>query len=704
VSQKTAIDLATLGAPDNDSAGTGCYISERGVQAAPYGIKELRGDVGTYHGSMYMDGITYHIFQNRIINEGLDIVPARFSRFKSDDFSYEPGGTEDLIPDWFFKHGEDEPRPLKAISYMTLTDRDVKFYDIANARVFSLRARNNIVALFSFNAIAFMEEDGEGNKTDLRFVLNPLFADMKDDDLTDRFPMEILALRSWTPLWNNNIDDDGYAMLDPDVALHLKAPADLRLKSEMHILLAEETVFLYEKESRKVRAIRQIRRRCADDSTTDFIGDLEGYDLDTTIANNFFKRTPFITNTYFDYLEYVNRLYLFTEERIDAASLDDGGGTEPAAASEYYGKKWDGSNEPIETIYNIDSSSDFLGFSILDIFDRYPAMRKTMVRSTDKHRIPYFFHNYLDEDKRDVVGYNRGLGAFGDMDISYGLYSETVNTLYRAWTSRTPCLWFNKGDDIDSVLRKISGGLAGIRLATPDNWSRVQDDGTFNGNDNHSNFAQSAWSRVYEIYQSARLRGSRLFRHSQEYLWGQRSRAFSLGTMVKDANPYGRLNDTAGMQIAGWDSVDGTGYNSKPIPGGKEDIAPIELAARTLAIRGRYSPPDPDGSYFIIPALFPVKEKDYSTDLKNAAYFSDVGSFDINTTDQHYEVPSNVSDRLIGVWGEDRDVLFIGTKSIERFNIADSSAAPLSFVRLEKTHDLLLDWSGINGRLDTLTR
>jgi len=729
VSQKTAIDLNTLGAPDNDSEGHGCYISEQGIQAAPnmlYGEPLIPG-TGKYIGIMYICGKTYHIFKDRILNENMNIELAYFDRFDPGSLKYIPSEyiSKPLVPDYFeYKIRNetiDDKRPVKTISYMTLTNKELKFYEIASSNTFSFKVRDNILAILNCNVIAFMPDDN--NNDTLRFIKNPLFATSTQDDLTERFPLGIFALRSWTPAWAR-----ARPTYDPPAqfnAVPLSHPVNLyhegtMVDGEFRILLSEETVFIYDRNTRKVKAIRQIRRRCRSDTKnggeTNYVKDQEGNinteELSTIIYNKFFKQNGI--DIVQAHLEYVNLLFLFTDKDIeniyDKNDWDSDGANGKTTYYDVPG--WDKDNNVQHTILNSDLSftglDGFIGkrWEIdTEVFNEYTKLECVIVKPNHKYSIPYRFYHYLSS----ISSNNLDAGvAYLKTPMQIGFLE--VNYLYVA-SPLAQCSWFsNKTDGIDYVMKHIFSLVDYDLAAMPDKWNNIGPDGNFKaGNvnlDEHEafpTFLYSPWARVFEIYGrqgNAMLKGTAISYRKQDYLWGQRSRAFSIGTDIwADINPYTPENSSELLELDKWKvPFERIGLESKQLLVPVEDIKPAELAKRTLALRST------DKGIIIIPTLIEWEKRKLTTEYRNAVYFSDVGSFDINTTDQHYIVPSNISDSIIGLYGENRDILLISNKSIERFNIADASGEPLSFVRLEKVYDYLIDWSGINNRLDIITK
>jgi len=720
VSQKTAIDLDTLGAPDNDSEGHGCYISEKGIQAAPAAIEAMEveaedspEELGKYHGVMYICGKTYHIFNEMLLGEDMEPAVAMFTEF-GEDLEYngkdiKPSSRIPANPPYFesMEGAPGKERPVKTISYMTLTSNELPFMDIAGNSTFSFRVRDNIVALFSCNVIAFMEsaiaKDGEGKEIEtdigLRFIKNPIFASRVQNNLTDRFPMALLSLRSWTPAWKGSLPASG------DLLALREEPAD----SKSRLLLSEESVFVYNKDTRKILALRQIRRRIRADRESKYAGEnFEQTSYDgMTMENKVYGGSAAAGNWFIQNFEYVNHLYLFTDENLggigDYFEIDDHGYL-PVGSFDpfpiYYGSEFDGDIEPKVQISPQEmeqmDGDNLAGIGDIYLFHKYQRLKHWQVGSNEKHRIPFCFINSLDAGKNDIDSLKHGSA---NLKNPVTILERRADWLAMAW-AHAIAVFFEDGDKIDDVLEKIKSQMGNMDLATPDNWARIKDSGDFDADYFEAQYgiAFSAWSRVWEIYGNAELWGADISYHTQKSLFGLRSRAFSIGTRIySDINPYKWGNSEFLMEIRKWGTKETVGLETKA-QWWLDGIAPIELAERTLKIRISRS------NKLVILALPEWIMSELTSEYRNAVYFSDAGSFDINTTDQHYIVPSNVSDSITGMYGEDRDILLISSKSIERFNIADSSEEPISFVRLDKVYDYLIDWSGINSRLDTITK
>ncbi|MCL1955768.1 MAG: hypothetical protein FWF63_00465 [Fibromonadales bacterium] len=688
MSTKTAIDLATLGAPDNDSEGVDCYISEKGIQAAPEAIRELEGSsgIGKYQATMYMDGVTYYIFERKIFNEKMEIVKARYSYFDERDFSFITFGSREEIPtdDYFeykLKNEQiDRKRPIKTISYMTITNAELQFFNIKDMNTLDFKVSNNIVALFNCNILAFLRADNN----DLHFIKNPIFSTKTPNDITDKFPMGILSLRSWSPVW---LRDHYNAELGDRVV-------DLRDKykpPDFAVLLSEESVFIYDKNTKKVLALRQIRRRMKSDNEyypeQVYINQSGSFTIDENmdwkvIRESFGNFTPYV------YLEYVNHLYLFDSNIASSEQITGG--------DNIYGVEW--TSEQMENEAVIASQIKFVTPSSastpsrVEFFKPLPVMHKIHVPTDYYHKIPFCQSLPIPSNPR---------AKYCELYDARRIWGHEIRGFWIESTANFSFTRFETNDTIEDVKRKIKEVLERDNINTPDNWEKIHRDGTFSSTQEEVNqsFLIALGTYVYEFDFEAVLKGISLSYHTQDYLWGQRSRSFSLGTkLFTNVNPYTQNNKTEEIEISKWREQDIVGNDQRKLRRTViDDMKKAELATQTLSLK------DSQGNLRIL-SLPNQETQEVTVEYKNAVYYTDVGSFNITPANNQYEVPSNISDKIIGLWGEDRDILFISSKSIERFNIADSFDVPLTFVRLEKTYDLLIDWSGINKRLDILTK
>jgi len=702
MSTKTAIDLSTLGAPDNDSEGYGCYISEKGIQAAPESTGELvvasSEAAGKYQGTMYLDGTTYYIFREYIVNEEGKTVAALFSEFNN-DFGYDEGPRTKKIPKNFFEYkirGEkiDKQSPIKTISYITLTNKKLQFFNVASMGTIDFEVSNNIVALFNCNVLAFIDEEKEY----LTFVKNPIFATQTQDDITEHFPLGILSLRSWSPVWLETSANGVVAMTGIRTMRLTKGKVPL----DFSVLLSEESVFIYNKNTRKILALRQIKRH----TKTDYIDHMKANQTaivewkaigwitlpsGSSLSNIFNLKSE---GNVFVNIEYNNYLYVFNEENTESFTVSDGGNI--------YGIRFEGTNNSEQTIISRNEIKNIIGDTWaedISFFHRLPNTTGYKIKNDEEYRIHYClsFPALIGGDI-DAAKFEAGLAVLNNETEIYGM---EANCFFRVKTE-VEGLLLTRYDNIDSVIYGIQRKLNLDMITTPDNWTRITTDGKFTSMAATSNaketFMMSSATMVYEINEDASIVGTSLSYHRQDYLWGQRSRAFSLGTKVyANANPYTKTNKTLEAELKKWGKQDLIGITRKQIPASAGSLAESELAFKTLKIR--------DASRNLIILSLPEQPTEEKTaEYANAVYYTDIGSFNITPANNQYEVPSNISDKIIGLWGEDRDILFISSKSIERFNIADSIEVPLTFVRLEKTYDLLIDWSGINKRLDLLTK
>jgi len=624
VSARTAIALETLGAPDNDSEGFNCYASEKGIQALPSKKKQIEdlGEAGAYLCKFFMCGKTYYVFSRKIIDENGNPVKAVYMEFV--DGGIELSGKDELLdapPEFYFNKDEKIERDIKTVSYMTLTNKEFNLYEISKNMTHPFIAEKNILAVFSCNILAFQQETN-GN---LAFVKTPVFHHSTSEDVSDISPLQVYIYRAFIPHQGTNV-------VAEECGKHGNGFGRL--------LLHEESIFLYDKDSRKIKALLQRRRR------------LTGDKYDDTLEFDESKREMYIIHGYyfnpFEQFFYVHAFYVFN---IQYPNL--------YGAREKYQREWSDGN------YSIDWwLADDPTFNIHKPFPSCVFMANSKALFALSPEI---------KDRRSVSA----------TSVHYKWYC-TIQLVPANFME------IDKETTIDEVMdyAKTNPYPTPDSGEVPDGW--------------HS------W-----VFISQELKDPNLFvnlgqTHRQKYLWAQRSRLFSLGTMsYKNVWPYSPYDDLSigddkniekmelrrfrAVQMRGNDDNTVTGIElNEDVLGNFEDLNNIKFY---MTYFGR-----------VIYSLFEWPQEEIEIEYANEVYHTMVGNLGFKFEDSPYFVPSNVSDEIIGLYGQDRNIFTISQKSIEQFNIADIDASPVQFVRLERTYDMLVDWSGLNGKLDILTK
>jgi hypothetical protein len=140
---------------------------------------------------------------------------------------------------------------------MTLTNKELEFYDMAAANTFSYNVKYNVLVLLSCNVIAFMAEGGDSGSDRIVFIKNPVFS-KTDNDVSEASPFGLVSIRSWSPIW-------GMPKSVANEFVGIKDTYKNAAGQDIDFFLSEETVFLFNKESRKILAMSQLRLRVMSD-------------------------------------------------------------------------------------------------------------------------------------------------------------------------------------------------------------------------------------------------------------------------------------------------------------------------------------------------------------------------------------------------------------------------------------------------------
>jgi len=89
-------------------------------------------------------------------------------------------------------------------------------------------------------------------------------------------------------------------------------------------------------------------------------------------------------------------------------------------------------------------------------------------------------------------------------------------------------------------------------------------------------------------------------------------------------------------------------------------------------------------------------------DVNDALYYTYTGRFEFNHLGSSYVRSSNMGDNLVGIWGYDRTLFGIGSKSIEEYQISDDPENVLNWIRVNDQFELLVDWNALSSRLNML--
>lgn len=645
---KTAINLETLGAPDNDSEALNCYISEKGIQALPSHKNQVEGlrDNGLYLCKFFMCGIMYHVFYNRIIDENGNIVKAVFMEFDGNGVIFGEGSELELVPNFYFNKEKKIERDIKTVSYMTLTNPELSLYSTYNNRETKFSVRDNILALFSCNIIAFINDDNN----QLTFIKNPTFLNSASDDVSEKSPLGVYIYRAFMPF------NDGGNGLTAEFSGSCKITGlDVR-----YLALHEDTMIIYDIKSGKIKAIIQRRRRMPMDSAE------PGYTPKN--SNDIFLIWPVSSPSWGVRLFYVYKIYFF-DHAEGFRDIVEG------LLRTQFGRDWNGDNDIVEVL-------GISGWGNETNFRLYYSLPRPVVSYN------------IDATAHCFLYVNQGSQSISDPFTLSGMsYKLRYNHAYFMDVTKD-----NTISDIKNYIDYYIKNNGNIRTIDKTNDISYLDGETF----------------VFQILDNPELRANIGEYHSQEYLWGQRSRVFTLGTKTFE-NRWPFISDPSlgfvnwsdaqeqpDMELKKFKSINWIGNDNQKATIDINEEWMIQFSDLSKII----------GHYFInetlylkaIYTLFTWPSIEETVEYKNAVYHSDTGKFGITNANLPYFVPSNVSDKIIGLYGEDRNIWTISSKSMEQFNISDIDVSPVQFTQLDRVYDFLIDWSGLNGKFDILTK
>jgi len=785
----TQLDLNTLGNPSNDSEALNCYISEKGVQAVPSFIDGAKVGlkVGKYWGSFNLDSKKYFIFEDTILNEELEFALAYFHYFDEDGLFHEADSVSASFDGDYFLYdvrGFIDTRPIKAISYMTITNQELTLYDISTNTSIIRKVKNNTLAIISANVIAFIDE-----KTDeLNLVKNPIFGEKnKNTELDLISPFGIYAIRSYFPVRirvNGRYGSDMgglysgergnfpltmqsevpiknpnniYLKVADGPSAYLKESGDSRINNppgpysdQIFYGLREETVFIYDKQTRKIKAAHQVRLRGdydTDVTTRDTIDPSRGNTIkpiNVQIRTTIFEYNGLIHS----YNPYIRTLLVFSND-INTENLNidnnifyneefsnDSTAVSKVWLDSFYNQLPDVNRNRI--FNNPDVPEDTLPFSF---FRRYTSVVGAVRDDTEGWFFPYLLYY----TKSSIDNLDQGILNPEYAARAYGIFKteDTEIGEKKIWMDkkRYQCRLLTKDSDIDEVIGNVVNFYDPNNLSFERSFAIIDDIDTTaprvigDNNIEFGSFSNTDWLRsfmrvypafaAWEIYDSATIvtgdgeDDGLIDAFRAKYLYSLRSRLFSIKTEIfSQIFPFA-FNGNSSLTVDKFPLASSFGNTEKPINDWMYSIFNYD---------GRYSAYNflLDEQYFQLKNILPIegqniilKNSRNNSDLflyrmfdwpepkreigyTNAVYYTRISQFAHEEIDEPYFVPSNISAEIFGLFGTDRNIYAISDKGIEEFNIADSADVPVSFNRVFKIYDRLIDFSYINNNLDIL--
>jgi len=662
MSIKTAIDLETLGTPDNDSEGYNCYISEKGIQALPSkNDNYLRRFLGEYQCKFFLCGKTYYVFDGFIVDENNETDTIMCLEFDENGiFKQRIISNGELLENYF---SSADGEKTKTVSYMTLTDKKFSLFLLNSGTHLNLSAEKNILVVFSNNIIAIRNENEKDAKgiPMLTFIKNPVFAKGKEDDISELSALQVFSVRTFTPKPKHGFGD--YENYDVEIE-NAEICGTCRIGDEItDLVLLEDDVFLYDRETEKIKALFQRRRRFAAET----LSSIWGWNTNASASSSdYWPRSAYLHSSFTDKdnvvkykFEYVNLVYFFDSDTL-GVDLSD-------ARTQFY-NEWTGANDEKSingTPLRITKLGETHSISIRHNVPQYP---KTLIANKAGGEACVFISFSGSTEAYGVTlngSASSTLYAINEVNVMSVDKETTVTQLKEQWARIAYKFDFLLDDRVEFRINQMQLPLAQRRF-------------------------------------DAELRGTVYQYTMRKKTWAQMGRLFSIGTQVFNK----RLLFSKGSNADGKISLQK--FNRQDVLYNDYDYAKeININENVLAqfddmhkIKGTI----PNSGYAIYGLFDWNTVQEDTIEYSNAVYFSDVGAIYLETANFPYIVPSNVSDTIIGLYGEDRNLWTISQKSIEQFNISDAQSAPVQFVKLTQTYELLVDWSGINGRLDLLTK
>jgi len=713
----------TLGLPNSDSEAHNCYLSEKGLQAVPVTYQTIHAGTGRYLAKFNLNSEVYYILDNNILDSAMNIIEFNYSYFDSNGV-YTDKGLVSIIPDNLFEYkinGKiiDEIRSIKTISYQTITNSTLTLLDIAKDSIISFKVNNNVLCYLSCSILIFFSEDEYSNLT-LQVIKNPVLCNTVDDNITETYNLGVYHFRSYIP--GNRIDSDaGFTLSTPQPTSLMYGMTDDLIPSTdqigpMTLKVCEDLTVIYDKTSRAIKAVRQIRRTVAGDYNypksgpggpgTSFTNNELDYGA-WQVALDKINYNSTIPNDWD--CEQINKLYVY--------------GDAPTWPPSDLNDDWDFGNGG-----TIRGNAGADPFSIASI--GFPSWIQSTTSSimlplTTSAQIQSLDYRTVTDNTVELYAMITFTTSASNQPTPSGFF-VTSNTSIGKWVGcNTTGIVINKDTTIDDIFGRyenISKAMAANRIFTPD--TAKYNEGTI-GNSwsgvmmNYSAIFAYAQilveNREAEIWANQSSNSGILSFFTGQFFWAQRNRLFSIGTkyitnnlittipqttdnpVEMDNAPSISINKFAVNELLG-NATGNLLYNEDPTTF-KSLIGFDNLNRLYYQI---YNWPN----FYIRRMIFtwvPSTAIDSTIEYENAVYFTGIGNVGIVNADNQYFVPSNVNAQIIGLWGQDRNLFCVSNKGVEQFNISDNiEVSPMSFNKVEKLYDTLCDWTGVNNRLDLL--
>ena len=648
MSVKNMLDLNTLGHNANDSRGDNCYISEKGIQALPSKISNIfpytvnLKSAGRYLSHFYLGGVTYMVFDNFVIDETGNIVLAYY--IDQGDNGFEIENLHYAPRDFFSRSNE---RDIKTVSYFTKTNKKIILYskNISkdNSKFIEYDLADNIIAVFNNNILAFRLKE-YGNS--VFFLKNPIFTSLKEAPTEFESPFGVYEFQSFFFLPKRFLANEIVSNILPEL----------------------DKVVVY--------------NNTGDVNSVGY-GEWSFYTPSIQINNTLYPA--------FTWSGESNRLYLMESTVV----LYDKKSDDVRIIFSTNKKNISYFNNGRNTFgFYVNSWFYFRGFNVVNMppFNNnsapftYPTDNGTKV-------IPNYSPNKMIDTPKAFIHYKKS-DSFTVYDSQFQDGNIGVSLTRPDYSIAN----LSNINDIRTEVNRIMNDSDTLTMASVDG-NNIGINSNMRGN---NAFGVLSFLPIYVINDDADLKGQELTYYTTENIWAQRNRIFSIGIDSKISYPF--TND---VNISNKDyEISVNKFNKTFITEGDNFHinGPIEYGGnKTVNYNVIQNTLFQSGNKAIYHWFEWITRNTNEGISQNRLYYSFVGDFYLEAIDSTFIEPSNIADKLIGVWGNDRELYTIGKKSMEQFNISDSSTSPVSFVRVFKTCQKLIDWTAIKNNFNILT-
>jgi hypothetical protein len=642
MSVKNMLDLNTLGDNTNDSRGDNCYISEKGIQSLPSKISNLLPYNVRSAGrylSYFYLGGVTYMVFDNFVIDERGYLVLAYYIDQGDN-GFEIENLHYAPKDFFSGSNE---RDIKTVSYFTKTNKKIILYSKniskENSKFAEYDLTDNIIAVFNNNILAFQLKE-YGNS--VFFLKNPIFTSLKDAPTEFESPFGVYEFQSFFFLPKRFLANETVIdrILELDKVVVLNNTGDINSVGHGEWSFYTPAIQTNDMSYAEVTWSGESNRLYLMESTV-VLYDKKSGDVRIIFSTNK-KNISYFNNNTSEFSFYVNSWFYFRD-------------------------------------FNVVNMPPFNNDSAPFI---YPTDNGTKV-------IPDYSVNKMINTPKAFIYYKKSdsFTVYDSQFIDYGLERPDYSIAN-----------LSNINDIRTEVNRIMNDSDTLTMASVDG-----NDRSINANMRYRNiFGVLSFLPIYVINDDADLKGQELTYYTTENIWAQRNRIFSIGINSKISYPFTNdvniSNKDYEVRVNKFNKTfitEGDNFHlNGPIEYGGNKTVNYNVIQNTLFQNGNKA----------IYHWFEWITRNINEEIsQNRLYYSFVGDFYLEAIDSTFIEPSNIADKLIGAWGNDRELYTIGKKSMEQFNISDSSTSPVSFVRVFKTYQKLIDWTAINNNFNILT-